>query len=422
MTFTLEAYYNPYLSLGTNRVDAILTVTSSGAMVSGGEAVVGLILDTSGSMGGERIEAVKEAACQAISLLGDDNWFFIVGFSNRVETIAPLAQATAQNRAAATQRVRRISAGGGTCMSLGLQLARDIFEQRPDAGHQALFLTDGKNNDEDDAALKTTLQSCLGAFQCDCRGVGTDWQVKQLQRISGALLGSAQIIAEPSSMQADFQAAITQAIRRGVQDVRLRLWTPKSAQVVSVKQMTPEIAVLTDRRLPVDAQSADYPTGAWGQESRDFHVTFELATAGEVGDEMLAGRPSLIYEEGGQMQEVKAPNARILASWTADDSLSARINVHVAHYTGQEELAQAIQQGLEARAQGDTDGATKLLGRAAQIAKQSGHDETLARLTKVVDIVDADLGTVRLKKTVNKADEMDLDLGSTRTAPVRRKL
>ena len=157
-------------------------------------------------------------------------------------------------------------------------------------------------------------------------------------------------------MKADFQVAITHAISRGIQDVRLRLWTPKSAHVVSVKQMSPQIAALTDRRLPAEAQSADYPTGAWGQESRDFHITFELATPGVAGDEMLVGRPSLIYEEGGQTQEIKAPEARILASWTADDSLSTRINAQVAHYTGQEELAQAIQQGLEARAQGDTEG------------------------------------------------------------------
>ena len=194
MTFMLEAYYNPYLSPGTNRVDAILTVTSSGDIVSSGKAVVGLILDTSGSMAGDRIEAVKEAACLAISLLGDDHWFFIAGFSNRVQTIAPLAQATALNKAAATQQVHGITAAGGTCMSLGLQMAREMFEQMPDAGHQALFLTDGKNNEEDDAALEATLQSCMGVFQCDCRGVGTDWQVKQLQRISGHCSGPRRLL------------------------------------------------------------------------------------------------------------------------------------------------------------------------------------------------------------------------------------
>ena len=62
-----------------------------------------------------------------------------------------------------------------------------------------------------------------------------------------------------------------------------------------------------------------------------------------------------------------------------------------------------------------------MLGRAAKLAHDSGNEDTTRRLAKVVDIVDADGGTVRLKSKVNKADEMDLDLGSTRTARAGRK-
>jgi hypothetical protein len=34
-------------------------------------------------------------------------------------------------------------------------------------------------------------------FQCDCRGVGVDWQVAEVRRIAQALLGSVDIIPEP---------------------------------------------------------------------------------------------------------------------------------------------------------------------------------------------------------------------------------
>ncbi|MGG2377387.1 hypothetical protein ACE400_29750, partial [Salmonella enterica] len=54
------------------------------------------------------------------------------------------------------------------------------------------------------------------------------------------------------------------------------------------------------------------------------------------------------------------------------------------------------------------------------LAHDSGNEETTHRLAKVVEIVDAREGTVRLKKQVARADEMDLDLGSSRTARVRR--
>ena len=424
MNFKLEAFQNPYLSAGTKRVDAILTVTAEGdggaspSASSGG--VVGFILDTSGSMQGERIESVIHATRQAVQLLDAQTRFFIVGFADHSGLIFPLSQATPANKALADAQVKRLSAGGSTRMSTGLEVARQQFLQTSNAIHYALFLTDGKNNENDEAELEATLAKCEGVFQCDCRGVGTDWQVKQLQKIARKLLGSAQIIAAPSGMAADFRAAIQNALSRAVNNVRLRLWTPKSARVVSVKQMSPDIAVLTDRKVPVDAQTGDYPTGAWAAESRDYYVALEMLTAGDVGDEMLACRPSLVYEAGGQTQEVKAPQARVLASWTDDEALSARINAQVAHYTGQEELADAIQQGLEARAQGDSDTATRMLGRAAKLAQQSNNEETTTRLKKVVDIVDAEHGTVRLKSKVEKADEMDLDLGSTRTARARR--
>jgi hypothetical protein len=72
------------------------------------------------------------------------------------------------------------------------------------------------------------------------------------------------------------------------------------------------------------------------------------------------------------------------------------------------------------REKGQLEVATKLLGKAVKIAHQSGNDETMRRLKKVVDIVDPGHGTVKLKRYIAKEDAMDLDLGSTRTARTKR--
>ena len=50
------------------------------------------------------------------------------------------------------------------------------------------------------------------------------------------------------------------------------MWTPQGATVKFVEQVAPTIEDLTDARVPVDARSSEYPTGAWGDESRDYHV------------------------------------------------------------------------------------------------------------------------------------------------------
>ena len=110
----------------------------------------------------------------------------------------------------------------------------------------------------------------------------------------------------------------------------------------------------------------------------------------------------------------------VKAKWSNDDALTTRIDPAVAAYTGQAELAQVIREGLAAKAAGHDEVATAKLGRAVQLADQTGNDEMTTRLKKVVEIDDADTGTVRLKKSASKIDEMSLDTASTKTSRVRR--
>jgi hypothetical protein len=92
----------------------------------------------------------------------------------------------------------------------------------------------------------------------------------------------------------------------------------------------------------------------------------------------------------------------------------------VAHYTGQADLAQSIQDGMDARAHGDDDKATALLGKAVKIAHDSGNEATAKLLRKVVDVEDAETGTVRLKASVAKEDSMALETRSTKTARIAK--
>jgi 2-hydroxychromene-2-carboxylate isomerase len=136
-----------------------------------------------------------------------------------------------------------------------------------------------------------------------------------------------------------------------------------------------------------------------------------------VGDEMLAARVSIVLPAADGSAQVLAQGL-VRAVWTEDTELSTRINPAVAHYTGQAELAQVIQEGLEARKSGDVDTATAKLGRAVALAAQSGNDAVADLLGKVVDVDDPATGRVRLKARVDDADEMALDTRSTKTVRV----
>lgn len=193
----------------------------------------------------------------------------------------------------------------------------------------------------------------------------------------------------------------------------LRLWIPAGARVVFVRQVAPEFDDLTARGVESGNRLSDYPLTAWTPENRDYHIEVEVEPAA-VGREKLAARVSVIVDG-----EIRG-EGKILAIWTDDTSLSARVNPRVAHYTGQSELAQAIQDGLVAREKGDVEVATTKLKRALALAEESGDHPTADLLRRFVD-VDKQTGTIRLRPNVAPADRTALEARSTRTMRVRKE-
>jgi len=423
--FLATAYQNEYLQRDGVEVNAIITVTAGdGTGATDGteghapEAAEVILLDCSGSMAYPlvRLRAAQEATAAAIDTLRDGTWFAVVRATECAELAYPpaggLVQMTPETRMAAKYAVRQMWPEGGTAMGRWLLLARELLALRPSAIAQAILLTDGRNESESPDALESALAACSGRFQCDCRGVGTDWEVSELREIASQLLGSIDIVAEPADLEADFRSMAEAAMAKTVGGIALRVWTPQGATVRFLKQVSPTIEDLSSRAASVDALNAEYPTGAWGDESRDYHLCVRLPVR-EIGEEMLAARVTVIV--GSHI----ASQALIRAIWTDDDRLSTRINREVAHYTGQAELAEAIQEGLEARRSGDEHTATVKLGRAVQLATASGNKATIKLLSGVLDVEDPATGTVRLKAKVDDADEMALDTRSTKTVRVR---
>lgn len=421
--FSAAVYQNEFLPDGGTDVNAIVTVTCSGAGQAGrtgGAAGEIIIVDTSGSMGTTNMNAAKVAAAAAVDQIIDGTWFAVVAGNHQaylayppVRTGAGMIQMDAATRVAAHHAIRDFTAEGGTAMGTWLTLAGRLFESVPGlAQKHAILLTDGENHNELPEQLTAAIQGVTGKFQCDCRGVGIDWQVAEVRRIAQALLGTVDIIPKPEQMAEVFADLMQQAMGRGVADAQLRVWSPQGAQVTFVRQVSPTLEDLTQRRAVINPLTGAYPTGAWGDESRDYHVGIRLA-AKAVGQEQLAARVQLALGD-----EVVAQGL-VKAKWSSDEALTTRIDPAVAHYTGQTELADAIQKGLEAKAAGDDATATAKLGRAVQLAAETGNDEATSRLRKVVDIDNVETGTVRLKRSVDKADEMALDTASTKTTRIK---
>jgi len=386
-TFQAEVHQNQYLPAGGTVVEAVLTVTASSAdghtPTVGPNAAQVIMIDCSGSMANppSKLDEAKKATITAIDSLRDGVAFAIIAGRHNAGMVYPptaaLVAATGETRAEAKQAVSRLIAGGGTALGSWLHLA-------------------------------AVLRSCEGGFVCDARGVGDGWSGTELLVIASALLGTADGLASPGDLVADFRRMTETAMGKTFGEVTLRLWTPAGSTVRLVEQAFPHLENLTGRRTEVSARIGDYPVGAWGIESRDYHLSIALP-AGASGEERLAARVSLVSQDQTLLE------SRVFATWTDDHALFAAIDPWVAHYSGQEELAAAIQQGLAARDAGDINAATAMLGRAAQLAAKTGREDTAALLGRLVEVIDVRSGDVRLRQDVAGVDAEMANVRSVRT-------
>jgi von Willebrand factor type A C-terminal domain/von Willebrand factor type A domain len=422
-SFTASVFQNEFLADGATEAHAVVSVTCTGAGkagAGGGSVAEVLVIDRSGSMDmpPAKLAAAKRAAVVALDEILDGTKFAVIAGNNEAEMIYPgqptLAVMSERTRNEAKDAVRVVRTAGSTAIGRWLLATLGLLQESGTDQRHCILLTDGKIEGEEPHVLGQALDLCEGQFQCDARGIGTDWVVDELRRVSSRLMGSVDIVAQPGDLEADFEAMMKTSMSRGVADARLRLWTPQGAEVLFVRQVAPVVADLTDRAMRISDQIVEFPTGAWSDESRDFHVAVRVPVA-PVGSERLAARAELV------INDVVQAKAMVRAIWSGDVEATTRIDPAVAHYTGQTELAAAIQEGLAAKAAGNDGAATTLLGKAAKLANDTGNEDTMRLLKKVVDVDDAGAGTVRLKRTIDKADEMALDTRSTKTTRIRRE-
>ncbi|GLY47725.1 vWA domain-containing protein [Lentzea sp. NBRC 102530] len=415
--FSLEVSQNPYLFAGETEMHAVLTVTTRGlGGLTGGEvpeAAEVIAIDCSGSMHSPpaKLRAAQEATAAAIDALRDGAFFAVVEGTHAARVIYPkddrLVAATAATRAAAKRAVRRLTASGGTAMGSWLRLADRLLAAHPEAVRHVLLLTDGKNEHETSGELDEVLAGCSGRFVCDARGVGDGWEPEELLRIVSALNGTADAVREEHELAEDFTAIMRAAMRKVVPELLVQVETTPFARVRFLRQTFPTQTDLTALGTSTGPLTTLFPTGSWGEESRDFHICLDVRPDGLGLLEYQIAEASLVpVRAGRETPAAVAGDVRpIVAQWTENTVLSSVMDSRVAHATNQAELGRAVMAGCEAYDEGDTERAALEWGRAVALASAQRNEKVLTRLHRLVDVVgDPARGEVRVRTDLDLLD------------------
>lgn len=414
--FTLAVSQNAYLFAGETEMHAVLTVTGQGLDgLTGGEppeAAEVIAIDCSGSMHSPptKLRAAQEATAAAIDALREGAFFAVVEGTHTARVIYPrddrLVAANVETRAAAKRTVRRLTASGGTAMGSWLRLADRLLAGHPTAVRHVLLLTDGKNEHESPAELDAILAECAGRFVCDARGVGDGWEPKELLRIVSALNGAADAVREDADLIEDFTVIMRAAMRKVVPELLIRIETTPFSRVRFLRQTFPTQADLTEFGSPAGALTTVYPTGSWGEESREFHVCLDVDPEGlELSEYQLAEVGLVQVRAGAESDPAPGTERPIVAQWTENTVLSSVMDSQVAHAMNQAELGRAVMAGCEAYDAGQLELAALEWGKGVALAAAQNNEKVLARLHRLVDVVgDPAGGEVRIKTDLEPLD------------------
>ncbi|HST04029.1 MAG TPA: vWA domain-containing protein [Chloroflexia bacterium] len=386
-----------------------------GADDSGGPAgegsvpvFLGVVLDQSGSMEGQKLAAAKEALLRLLNQVPPSPNIIIqitLFSDDAVEFLAPMSGAELQRRiATVTRSVENISAGGATSLGSGLRVALRASRQYSDYERRVLMITDGKQEGTvpvSDAYNAATELSQAG-IRVDAWGVGNGWEADQLRTIAHNTGGEADALPDAFGL-AD---AVTQLFRdvqsTKASNVRLVLNTPVGTQIKSVRQVFPSVQDKAAQQE--NEQKWIIPIGALTQEEPKFVIELETTPRGNnVPFRILV--PTVLYNLGSEESADELDrSAWFFVRWVGSPG-EVKMDDQLTRFTGEEEIASLSQEGFALLDMGAIEEATAKLSQALTKAVQINSPQAVV-LSAVVNPKTGRLVSTNAGDTINKTGKL----------------
>jgi Ca-activated chloride channel family protein len=160
-----------------------------------------LVLDTSGSMAGKKMDQAKRALAFCLANLNEEDRFDVVRFSTEADDLFDaLKPANKENVAKAQQFVEGLKPIGGTAIDEALQKALKLGRERGEKDKRpyvVIFLTDGQptiGETREDAILANVSKANTDGVRVFSFGIGTELNTHLLDRLAEATKSFSQYV------------------------------------------------------------------------------------------------------------------------------------------------------------------------------------------------------------------------------------
>lgn len=331
-----------------------------------------LVLDRSGSMSGEKLPYVKEAAQHLIDLLEEQDRVCVVAYDDEVSVIARSTPVTPVTGQRIKQSIQEIRTGGSTNLGAGWLVGCGEVAAHHAEGQleRALLLTDGQANqgmqDVEELAVHARELSNRGV-STSTFGVGEGVNEHLLEAMSTVGGGSYYYIGSPQEIPAIFRQEFSELAAVSVRDVEITLEVPHAvaAQVLGAWRVE---AVNERLRIFVGAMPAGRP--------QSLYVTLLFPPAGNLAEIALKVQ-AMGRGAGGELFESAAA---IKFQYAEDEEVrSATREKMLLERAALVRVAEAANQSLKLEREGSREKAYQGLMQAIEACRSTLKAEEMER-------------------------------------------
>ncbi len=188
-----------------------------------------LVIDKSGSMGGEKIELAKDAAKGAAELLGPKDQLGVIAFDGDSYWISELHSAS--DKGYIIDRISTIEASGGTAIYPGLSDAYEALVGASAKLKHVILLTDGHSTPGDFEGIASDMAAARITLSSVAVGDGADQELlEQLAQTGG---GRYYFCDDPNSVPQIFAKETVEASKSAINELPFVPLTVRPTQVLS---------------------------------------------------------------------------------------------------------------------------------------------------------------------------------------------
>jgi Ca-activated chloride channel family protein len=191
-----------------------------------------VVLDTSGSMAGEKIEDAKRSVLRLVSEMSDEDEIVVVRYSDASELIQPLAR-LGSVRSSLSSRIRELDASGGTNIPGGLsQGLRALDEAAKGRVRRIVLVSDGLDGTRAQAE-SLARNSFASGITVSSLGVGLDFDESYMGSVAQNGHGNFAFIKDGGSLASFLTRELEQTAATTVENAKVKIQLPSGVRFAS---------------------------------------------------------------------------------------------------------------------------------------------------------------------------------------------